>query len=154
MVPIIHRRGILVRLVLNWKFLKIISRFCANLCAVGCITTYTHMHRHRHRCWRCADTGTQAHRHTDTQTHRRTHETLAPCKKRGKICKKRGKICKKRGKICKWKERNAKNRHVRTPPNFRETKTSDSSLLSTRGFEFFGVSCVLSDICRVEYISQ
>jgi len=37
---------ILVRLVLNWKFVEIISRFCATLSAIGCACDYIHM-------WKC-----------------------------------------------------------------------------------------------------
>jgi len=39
MVLIIYSMRILVRLVLNWKILEIISRFCATLSAIGCTST-------------------------------------------------------------------------------------------------------------------
>ena len=34
--------GFLVRLVLNWEFSEIISRFCATLSAIGCIFLFPH----------------------------------------------------------------------------------------------------------------
>jgi len=40
----INLMRILVRLVLNWKFLEIISRFCATLSAIGCTYTYIYVY--------------------------------------------------------------------------------------------------------------
>ena len=34
---------ILIRLVLNWKFLEIVSRFCATLSAIGCMCVYAYV---------------------------------------------------------------------------------------------------------------
>ena len=42
MVRMIHPMRILVRLVLNWKFLGIISRFCNTLSAIGCMCNTPH----------------------------------------------------------------------------------------------------------------
>ena len=54
MVLIIYPIRILVRLVLNWKFLEIFSRFCATLSAIGCnsIFVYSYPYFHIPRCSR------------------------------------------------------------------------------------------------------
>jgi len=38
-------------LVLNWKFLEIISRFCATLSAIGCTNRYLAIRRHLQKLW-------------------------------------------------------------------------------------------------------